>query len=79
MQFRLCYFRRIVDFFLLIAPTHKATTNIPTATEASAALLNSGTVGVVEADVVEVAEGDEVGLAEADELAESDKTESTLL
>ncbi len=67
-----------MTFFLPIAATDKVTAAIA-AIERSAALVNSGTFGVGEADVVEVPEGAEVGVADADVLAESDMTASTLL
>jgi len=66
---------------LQIATVDNVTTTIAAATVTSAALLNSGTVGVGE-----VAEGDEVGLADVDVLGlgdedpleESDKIETAL-
>ena len=59
-------------FFTANATAQKVTTTIAVATETSAALLNSGTVGVAEADA------DVVGLGEADVLEESDITETVL-
>jgi len=61
-------------FFVRVVTTTApaVTTTIAAAIEISAALLNSGTVGVGAADV------DEVGLAEAEVLAESDRYETVL-
>jgi hypothetical protein len=44
-----------------------------------ATLLNSGTVGLGEADSVEVGETDSIGLGDVEEVAETDITETLLL
>jgi hypothetical protein len=75
-----------LDFLTFNATADKVTTTIAAVSETSAAQLNSGTVGVGEADAVEVAKGEEVGVAEvdavglgeADVLEESDITETVL-
>ena len=66
MQFHLFYLRRVFLLRAVNATVHKVTATIAAATEMSAALLNSGTVGVEVAEVVGLAEADAVGLDDAD-------------
>ena len=56
-------------FLVFIATAHEAITTIAVATETSAALLNSGKVGL--GDVFVLEEADVVGVGEEDALEES--------